>query len=70
MSTVNTSGSGNISPRVVNNEPLAFRVAQYPDGRKQVQGKYQWSQGYKWGYVWQDLPLVYVDEKGSEVNNG
>ena len=70
VSVVNTSGSGCIAPRTVNDEPLGFRVAQYPDGSKRIQGKYQWSQGYKWGFVWKDLPLVYVDAAGEEVSYG
>jgi hypothetical protein len=43
-----------------------FRVAQYPDGSKRIQGAYAWSQGSMGGVEWRDLPLVYVDMDGKE----
>lgn len=47
--------------------PNAFRVAQYPDGSRRVQGAYSWSQGSEGGVIWRDLPLVQVDEDGQEI---
>ena len=67
MGIVNLSGSGCIAPKTVSNEASSFRVAQYPDGSKRVQGAYQWSKGHLWGHEWKDLPLVYVNNKGEEL---
>lgn len=53
--------------RVVSKEPRGFRVAQYPDGSKRVQGSYLWSEGGKWGFEWKDLPMVKVDALGNEI---
>ena len=47
--------------------PHNFRVAQYPDGSKRIQGAYQWSRGQQWGVEWRDLPLVYVNNLGEEL---
>jgi len=52
--------------RLVAMEPRSFRMAQYPDGSKRIQGGYAWSQGTKGGIEWRDLPLVYVDNTGQE----
>lgn len=66
MSIVNISGSGCIAPRIEDKDPVGFRMAQYADGSKRIQGSFQWSQGHKWGHIWKDLPLVYVDADGQE----
>lgn len=54
--------------RVQHNAPTMFRVAEYPDGRKILQGGYVWSQGSVGGIHWEDLPLVRVDETGQEIS--
>ena len=66
-SLINTTGSGCIAPRIVDKDAVGYRIAQYPDGNRVLQGSYQWSQGHKWGHEWKDLPLVLVDEKGQEL---
>lgn len=53
--------------RVESRFPNAFRMAQYPDGSRRIQGAYAWSQGREGGVVWKDLPMVQVDEDGQEV---
>ena len=52
--------------KLISMAPRDFRVAQYPDGSKRVQGAYAWSQGITGGTEWKDLPLVYVDASGQE----
>jgi hypothetical protein len=47
--------------------PHNFRLAQYPDGNKRLQGAYQWSQGQQWGIEWRDIPTVYVGNDGQEI---
>lgn len=57
----------NVAPaRIESTSPNAFRVAQYPDGDKRIQGAYAWSEGSIGGFEWRDLPLVYVDMVGKE----
>ncbi len=53
--------------RMEDMNPHGFRLAQYPDGNKRLQGAYQWSQGQQWGVVWRDIPTVYVGNDGEEV---
>lgn len=48
--------------------PTLFRIAEYPDGRKIMQGGRQWWTGNTNGVYWEDLPLVQVDECGAEIN--
>jgi len=64
---VNTSGSGCIAPRIEDKDPVGFRIAQYPNGVRVIQGSYQWSQGHKWGHIWKDLPMVLVGDDGQEI---
>ena len=47
--------------RIESFEARVFRVAEYPDGSKRVQGAYAWVEGFSGGVVWRDLPLVKVD---------
>ncbi len=53
--------------RIESTVPTTFRVAQYPDGSRRIQGAYQWSEGWQGGITWRDLPMVDVDENGNEV---
>lgn len=65
---VGTLFPGTISAgRMEDMSPHNFRMAQYPDGSKRIQGAYQWSQGQMWGVTWKDLPLVYVNNLGEEL---
>ena len=53
--------------RIESLEPKGFRVAEYPDGARRIQGAYPWAQGLKGGVTWRDLPLVKVNEQGEEI---
>jgi hypothetical protein len=53
--------------RSESSHPYSFRFAQYPDGRRILQGGYIWQEGFKTGIIWRDLPVVKVDENGNEV---
>ena len=53
--------------RVESHYPNMFRQAVYPNGRVAVQGAYAWHQGSEGGVIWKDLPLVFVNEDGSEL---
>jgi len=44
-----------------------FRQAVYPDGEVVIQGAYAWSQVSEGGVICKDLPLVYVDVDGKEL---
>ena len=48
--------------------PNGLRIAQYPDGRQELQGAYSWSQGNMGGVDWKPLPVVLIDEDGNLVN--
>jgi hypothetical protein len=52
--------------RVEETMAMSVRVAQYPDGRKIMQGAYRWQEGFRSGVTWKDLPLVMVDSNGQE----
>lgn len=58
-------GGVTYAARVESNSPVGFRFARYPDGRKTLQGAYQWTEGFKGGITWKDLPMVDVD--GQEI---
>lgn len=61
-------GGLRIAPaRVESQCPSVFRQAVYPDGKVVIQGAYAWSQGNEGGVIWKDLPLVYVDVDGQEL---
>lgn len=45
-------------------EPSTYRIAQYPDGRRLLQGGYRYQNGGEGGYRWKDLPVIEVDEDG------
>lgn len=47
--------------------PSQFRVAEYPDGRRILQGGRQWWAAGQSGIQWEDLDMVQVDENGVEV---
>jgi hypothetical protein len=53
--------------RLEGSVPISYRVAEYPDGRKIIQGAYSWSEGSKGGLTWRDIPMVSVDENGKEI---
>lgn len=52
--------------RVESPVAMDHRIAIYPDGNRRIQGCYQWSEAGKTGWVWKDLPEVYVDATGQE----
>lgn len=61
-------GGFKVSPaRVESQYPNLFREAIYPDGTTAIQGAYAWTQGNEGGVVWRDLPQVYVDATGKEI---
>lgn len=54
--------------RMESSTPIDFRVAEYPDGSRRIQGGYPWSEGWgQHGIIWRDLPLVRVGEDGQEI---
>lgn len=55
------------SIRVERLNPHAFRMAEYPDGRKIIQGAYKWEEGFMIGETWRDLECVKVDESGKLI---
>jgi hypothetical protein len=48
--------------------PNMFRQAVYPNGEVVIQGAYAWTEGNEGGVIWKDLPLVYVNEAGQEID--
>ena len=48
--------------------PNGFRIAEFPDGSRELQGAYAWTQGTQGGIVWKPVPLVQVDEQGEVVS--
>ena len=56
--------------RIQSTQPTGFRIGQYPDGSKRVQGAYAWQEGWdKGGVEWRDLPVVLVGADGQEKQN-
>lgn len=53
--------------RCVSGTPSAYRMAVYPDGRHVLQGGYIWTEGFRQGVTWKDLPLVMVDATGDSI---
>lgn len=53
--------------RTVSNVPTTFRVAEYPDGARSIQGGYPFTEGWVSGIEWRDLPMVKVGEDGQEI---
>lgn len=47
--------------------PISIRAARYPNGAVRIQGEYTWSKGLSAGSTWKDLPLVNVDNDGTEI---
>ena len=45
----------------------AIRLVQYPDGRQVIQGAFSWTEGFKGGFTWKDLPVVMVGVSGQEL---
>ena len=57
-----------VATRIQSTQPTGFRVGQYPDGSKRVQGAYVWQEGWDRGGVeWRDLPVVLVGADGQEI---
>lgn len=50
--------------------PRHIRKVQYPDRTIRLQGAYFWHKGFKSGFNWKDLPLIQVDSKGQEFDDG
>ncbi|MGH1461238.1 MAG: hypothetical protein ACRBB6_04300 [Neptuniibacter sp.] len=48
--------------------PRNIRFGNYPDGSLRLQGAYFWTEGFKSGVTWEDIPVVQVDENGQEIN--
>ncbi len=46
-----------------------FRLAQYPDGTQKLQGAYEWTEGFKSGFIWKDMPVVEVNIHGQVPND-
>ena len=61
-----TMNVGMMPTRTEETMAISVRAAQYPDGRKIMQGAYRWTEGFKGGVIWKDLPLVMVDSNGQE----
>lgn len=47
----------------------AIRLVQYPDGRQVIQGAFSWTEGFKGGFTWKDLPVVMVGVSGQELQD-
>lgn len=58
-----------LSTRVESKMASAIRLAQYPDGRQVLQGAYEWTEGFKNGFDWKDLPVVMVGVSGQELQD-
>lgn len=52
--------------RTVADSPYTFRIVQYPDGRQALQGGYSWHEGWKFGTIWKEMPVILVDDNGME----
>ncbi len=73
MTTVNSIFASNDvqvkSSKVVETVARTVRMVHYPDGRQTLQGAYAWTQGFKGGIEWKDLPLIPVDSNGQEFTS-
>lgn len=47
----------------------SIRLVQYPSGAQCYQGAYAWTEGFKGGVEWRDLPVIMVDSKGQEFTS-
>jgi hypothetical protein len=64
-----SDGGFRVAPaRVESQFPNMFRQAVYPNGEVVIQGAYAWTEGNEGGVIWKDLPLVYVNEAGQEID--
>ena len=52
--------------RVTAHSPYIFRIVQYPNGRRDLQGGYSWYEGWKSGTIWKEMPVILVDDNGME----
>lgn len=63
-----TKNAGSLKDtKLVSKSASFIRLAQYPDGTQKIQGGYMWSQGFKTGTEWMDMPITMVGMSGQEI---
>lgn len=64
-----TGGFGLKATRTCSQIATSVRLVQYPSGAQSLQGAYPWTEGFKGGIEWKDLPIIMVDSKGQEFTH-